>query len=112
MEALAPDVEKRLKTLGTLVSSTFVEQVSDILKDSLQAVDDGIIKGLKDLFPSVEALDKYSPEEIKKIVNEEEGNYEKMRLCMHGSTALVALIDPKGKNLWVASVGDCQASEY
>ena len=31
------------------------------------------------------------------------------RLCMYGTTALVALVDPDHQNLWVANVGDCQA---
>lgn len=34
---------------------------------------------------------------------------KKARLCMYGTTALVALVDPDHQNLWVANVGDCQA---
>lgn len=31
---------------------------------------------------------------------------------MYGSTALVALVDDTHENLWVANVGDCQASAF
>jgi hypothetical protein len=31
---------------------------------------------------------------------------------MYGTTALVALVDPDHKDLWVANLGDCQASEF
>lgn len=34
---------------------------------------------------------------------------KKARLCMYGTTALIALVDPDHQNLWVANVGDCQA---
>ena len=37
-------------------------------------------------------------------------NYKKARLCMYGTTALVALVDPEQENLWLANLGDCQAS--
>jgi len=31
---------------------------------------------------------------------------------MQGSTVLVSLVDPEGLNLWVCSLGDCQAGEF
>jgi len=31
---------------------------------------------------------------------------------MYGTTALVALVDPDHKDLWVANLDDCQASEF
>jgi hypothetical protein len=31
---------------------------------------------------------------------------------MYGATALVALVDPDHKDLWVANLDDCQASEF
>jgi len=34
-------------------------------------------------------------------------NWRKARLCMYGTTALVALTDPKGEGVWVANLGDC-----
>ncbi|KAH8995823.1 phosphatase 2C-like domain-containing protein [Lactarius hatsudake] len=37
------------------------------------------------------------------------GRDRKARLCLYGTTALVALVDPAHENLWVANLGDCEA---
>ena len=47
-----------------------------------------------------------------KIVNDKESGgkvYNATIRCMRGSTAIIALVDPGGSNIWVANLGDCQA---
>lgn len=68
--------------------------------------------GLLSLFPEgVEAIQRMSDEEIQAIVVVEGKPHPKVVPAMSGTTALVALIDPE-RNLYVASLGDCQAGEY
>lgn len=65
-----------------------------------------------DLIPGGLALDTVSDKEIQDIINDHDRggeNFYKARLCMYGTTALVALIDPGRENLWVANLGDSQA---
>lgn len=79
------------------------------------AFDDAIAHDVLDLFGgSVDGLADYTDAQIRDIINDQHkggGNWRKARLCMYGTTALVALVDPDHQNLWVANVGDCQASE-
>ncbi|KAF8810039.1 protein serine/threonine phosphatase 2C [Phlegmacium glaucopus] len=89
------------------------EYISDLFTKAITAFDDAIAHDVLDLFGgSVDNLDKYTDAEIRQIVNDQhEGgaNWRKARLCMYGTTALVALVDPDHKDLWVANLGDCQA---
>jgi len=53
-----------------------------------------------------------SDAEIRAIINDIDSggkNLAKVLLCMRGSTCLISLVDPLRSNLWVASLGDCQA---
>jgi len=89
------------------------EYVGDLFSRSILAFDDAIAHDVLDLFGgSIEELEKYSDTEIKQIINDQHlggTNWRKARLCMYGTTALVALVDPDHVNLWVANLGDCQA---
>jgi len=89
--------------------------IADLFRDAIQAFDNAIAKDVLDLFGgSLETLEQYEDADIQEIINDwEEGgvNYRKVRLCMYGTTALVALVDPEHQHLWVANLGDCQASE-
>ncbi|XP_006458642.1 hypothetical protein AGABI2DRAFT_200439 [Agaricus bisporus var. bisporus H97] len=88
------------------------EYIGDLFSQSILAFDDAIAHDVLDLFGgSVEELEKYSDSEIKEIINDQHlggANWRKARLCMYGTTALVALVDPEHVNLWVANLGDCQ----
>ena len=92
------------------------ESISDLFTKAIMAFDDAIAHDVLDLFGgSVDNLDNYTDDEIREIINDQyEGgeNWRKARLCMYGTTALVSLVDPDHKNLWVANLGDCQASEF
>lgn len=97
---------------GSLSSTT----VSDILIKAITQVDDKITQDILDLFPGgLDSIATLSEEQIDSIVNDFESggeNNAKVMLGMRGSTALVSLVDPSGDNLWVASLGDCQAGTY
>jgi len=57
-------------------------------------------------------LSKLSDDEIKAVIHDSAAggpNHAKVARCMQGSTVLVSLIDPNRDNIWVASLGDCQA---
>jgi pyruvate dehydrogenase phosphatase len=90
------------------------ELIGDLFSRSIVAFDDAIANDVLDLFGGLEGLDNFSDAKIRNIINDQhEGgaNWKKARLCMYGTTALVALVDPNHKNLWVANLGDCQASK-
>ncbi|KAJ6500713.1 phosphatase 2C-like domain-containing protein [Mycena sanguinolenta] len=86
--------------------------ISDLFSRSIVAFDDAIAGDILELFGGSDRLNRYSDREIRDIINDQEkggDNYKKARLCMYGTTALVALTDPEHENLWVANLGDCQA---
>ena len=85
-------------------------------KKAILAFDNAIVHDVLDLFGgSVDNLVNYTDAEIRQTINDQHlggENWRKVRLCMYGTTALVALIDSNHKNLWVVNLGDCQASEF
>ena len=88
--------------------------IADLFSRSIVAFDDAIANDVLELFGGLEGLDKFSDAQIRRIINDRDNggaNWKKARLCMYGTTALVALIDPDHQNLWVANLGDCQASK-
>ena len=91
------------------------ESISDLFTKAILAFDDAIAHDVLDLFGgSVDNLVNYTDADIREIINDQHlggANWRKARLCMYGTTALVALVDPDHKDLWVANLGDCQASE-
>lgn len=105
-EALEDDPSKRL-------TSAFV---SSLLSRSITSVDEAITADVLNLFHGgIDGLSKYSDEEIRLKMNDPSdggANFKKARLCMYGTTALVALVDPQRENLWIANVGDCQAGMF
>jgi len=96
-----------------------------MLSSRITAFDNAIAGDVLELFPGgVESLPDLTDEEIQAVVNDfpipgggSNGagagvNYKKARLCLYGTTALVALVDPAHENLWVANLGDCEAGTY
>jgi len=92
------------------------ESISELFTRAIMAFDDAIAHDVLDLFGgSVDNLDNYTDSQIRQTINDQHAsgaNWRKARLCMYGTTALVALVDPDHKDLWVANLGDCQASEF
>ena len=81
--------------------------ISELLSQSMTSFDQTIAGDVLDLF-----LSNYFDKQIERNINDIHTsgvNYKKARLCIYGTTALVALIDPDHENLWLANLGDCQA---
>lgn len=86
--------------------------VSNMLTAEISSLDDGIKDGLLRLFPDLGAITKLSDAEIRDVINDSDSggkNSAMLMRCMRGTTVLLSLTDPSGSNLWVASLGDCQA---
>ena len=92
------------------------QAISDLFSKAIIAFDDAIAHDVLDLFGgSIENLAEYSDAQIRDVINDQHlggANWRKVRLCMYGTTALVALVDPDHKDLWIANLGDCQASKF
>lgn len=92
------------------------EIISGCFNKAITAFDNAIAHDVLDLFGgSVDNLDNYTDAQIREIINDQHKggvNWQKARLCMYGTTALVALVDPENENLWIANLGDCEACEY
>ena len=96
---------------------TYLPQaISELFTKAMLAFDDAIAHDVLDLFGgSIEKLEEYTDAEIRDVINDQHlggTNWRKVRLCMYGTTALVALVDPSHKDLWVANLGDCQAGKW
>ncbi|KAF8647145.1 hypothetical protein AX16_006976 [Volvariella volvacea WC 439] len=81
--------------------------IPELLEASIRELDDRLTRPLKELFPEgqLTRISKDTSPASKK--GKEAHRATKMYSC--GSTVLVALTDPEQRNLWVASLGDCQA---
>jgi len=58
-------------------------------------------------------LTELPTDEIKRLINDHSSggeNYAKVIRSICGTTALIGLVDPDKENLWVANLGDCQAT--
>ena len=100
------------------------DTIREMLSSRITAFDNAIAGDVLELFPGgIESLPGLTDEEIQAVVNDfavpaggsngtgpgAGANYKKARLCLYGTTALVALVDPTHENLWVANLGDCEA---
>ncbi|KAI0048300.1 protein serine/threonine phosphatase 2C [Auriscalpium vulgare] len=102
-EALAASV-------GSGDSDIDVRVVSDCIKRAITAFDESVVADLLAIFPGgEEEFSKLSDGQISEVINSAEHSVKVLR-CMRGTTALVTLVDPSNNNLWVASLGDCQAA--
>ncbi|KAG5652237.1 hypothetical protein H0H81_005731 [Sphagnurus paluster] len=113
VETLPGAIQRALADLVCKDGEPSVETVSDILKDTISTLDDDLTKSLLNLFPDPDVLETLSDEEIRTTINDQESggvNSDIVTRCMRGTTVLVSLLDPKRCNIWVASLGDCQAA--
>ncbi|THH08388.1 hypothetical protein EW145_g2748 [Phellinidium pouzarii] len=86
--------------------------VSRLLSDAIIEIDNAITQNFLNLFPGGrETFAQLSDQEIASIIEQKgKGEHSQNILrCMQGSTALLALVDPSGTQLWVANLGDCRA---
>ncbi|KAG2354375.1 phosphatase 2C-like domain-containing protein [Suillus spraguei] len=86
--------------------------IADMFSMAIRAFDDAIANDVLELFPDgLSSLSRLSDLQIQEVLDDQLSggqNYTKARLCMYGTTALVALVDPDYQNLWLANLGDCQ----
>lgn len=115
MATIPDDMRSRLAAaLGGTEDQTpnLASIVPGVIQASLEAFEENILADFMALFPGgLDAVKGMSDEEINSIVNDGGVNHTKAIRTMHGSTALVTLVDPKKENIWVASLGDGQASK-
>jgi len=107
-----PIIVKEFLTAADPATLKDPENVGRILSKSMTSFDEAIAGDVLEIFPGgLSSLSTMSDYEIQNIIhrNLDSNLYKKARLCMYGSTALVALVDPSHENLWVANLGDCQA---
>ncbi|KAG6857253.1 hypothetical protein H0H87_007086 [Tephrocybe sp. NHM501043] len=113
IKTLPPLVLKRLKLLLNSKEEPSVDDVSQLLVDAISSVDDTITKEILGLFPDVDSFATLSDDAIRAIINDKDSggkNASMISRCLRGTTVLVSLVDPGRTNLWVASLGDCQAA--
>ncbi|KAG2104309.1 phosphatase 2C-like domain-containing protein [Suillus cothurnatus] len=86
--------------------------IADMFAMAIRAFDDAIANDVLELFPGgLSSLSRLSDLQIQEVLDDQLSggqNYTKARLCLYGTTALVALVDPDHQNLWLANLGDCQ----
>lgn len=115
VDTIPKDMRSRLSDAlaGADAQTTdLVTIVPRVIQASLTAFEEGILADFMALFPGgLPMVEEMSAEEIKAIVNDDGENLKKVHRCMRGTTALIALVDPRKENVWVASLGDGQASE-
>lgn len=86
--------------------------VAEVLRRAILSFDDAIANDVLKLFPGgLAGLAGCSNEYISGVINDGGENWQKTRLCMYGTTALVSLVCPDHDHLWVANLGDCQGGE-
>lgn len=88
--------------------------VSMILSDALTRLDDSIRSDFLELFHGdSKSLEQISDMQIREILSggNDGANRELAVRCTQGATAILALVDPSRKNVWVANLGDCQAGD-
>ncbi|KAL1681925.1 protein serine/threonine phosphatase 2C [Schizophyllum commune] len=86
--------------------------ISQTIRTIVTQLDKSIISFIQELFPSQAYITRLSDDEIHKIIREDArhgSGSDRLMRGIQGSTLLLSLVDPEGKNLWVASLGDCQA---
>jgi len=91
-----------------------VKEVSHILASTLAEFDNDIRRDFLQLFPKgQDSLVELSAGQIRQLINDHSTggeNYTKAMRSICGTTALIGLMDPARRNLWIANLGDCQAT--
>lgn len=90
------------------------ESVSHLLVNAILSFDDQLTEDVLGLFPDPTTILQLSDAQIREIINDDDSggaNAKIIARCMRGSTVLVSLVDPTRSNIWVASLGDCQAGK-
>ena len=83
------------------------DAISKLLVEFIERFDASFISDLKALFPN--GPESMLPDAVDAFINDSGERALTVHRAIRGTTALIALTDPKAENLWVASLGDCQA---
>jgi pyruvate dehydrogenase phosphatase len=106
-DAFRAVVKKGRDPEKSIISATLQQTISDF--------DDYIKTQFLELFPGgVRQVSKMSGSEIREYINDHNKGgvrYAKAIRCMRGTTAVIAILSPKRKHLWVANIGDSMAGE-
>ncbi|KXN90223.1 [Pyruvate dehydrogenase [acetyl-transferring]]-phosphatase 1, mitochondrial [Leucoagaricus sp. SymC.cos] len=89
------------------------DAISNLLVDVVAAFDDAIAQDFFRIVPDRQTLEQLSNEQLRTLVDGIQASPDNdaiIKRVMHGTTALISLLDPSRQNLWVASLGDCQAA--
>ena len=112
---VGPSLKKQLDaTIRARPAETALPSlVGDAMRRTLQDVDAALIADFLALLPrDAEAVGRLEPARAKAILNDKSsanGGHGRTARAFGGTTALVALVDPGRRQLWVANVGDCVA---
>ncbi len=107
-QTLPGQVKQKLE----VITSRDPKHISEALVSAIVVFDDSIAQDFLRLVPDPETIAQMTDDQITTMIRDLESSPEhnmSLKRCMHGSTALIALLDPPRRNLWVASLGDCQA---
>lgn len=110
-QILPGQVKQRLEA----TPSRHPDRVAEVLTNAIVAFDDSIAQDFLRLVPDPETTAQMTDAQLTTMIHALESSPEhsaSLKRCMHGTTALIALLDPLRQNLWVASLGDCQAGMF
>lgn len=119
-EAIPSRVQSSLQSLLVQLPPNSIDEnheaISRILRDAIVETDRALTSDFVRLFPQGgDAISQMSERAIRATLNTGSRCYEDtplaLKRCMQGSTALLALVDPTEKHMWIANLGDCRASE-
>ena len=127
-EAIPARVQSSLRSLLVRIPPTSLADLQDpisrILRDAIIDTDRTLTSEFARLFPqNADALARMSDRTVNAILNSASihnvngsssssgGTPLALKRCMQGSTALMTLVDPSGKHMWMANLGDCRAGE-
>ena len=114
LEELPRRIEKSLNSLLSTRVTYSPDDISHVMVDAIAELDNSILRELLDILgPDLEETEE-TLSEIGKVVGglaPDDPDTTKLLRCIRGSTILVSLVDSSGRNLWVASLGDCQAGQ-
>ncbi|KAH8119554.1 protein serine threonine phosphatase 2C [Phellopilus nigrolimitatus] len=113
LKSLPSSTRDALSSILSATLSPSSDAISAVLSECITRLDQSLTASLLSIFPGGEqAIKNMTDDEIKGVINDQDRGGKNAAIvarCMRGTTALVALIDPQGENLWVASLGDCVA---
>ncbi|KAH8916918.1 protein serine/threonine phosphatase 2C [Atractiella rhizophila] len=98
-----------LTVLFQAKTSPTEEDISNVLSSTIEAYDKSLAQEFLETFPQERMEDGSMTEQELDWRFADERNQQLAELVVNGSTVVVALLDAKKENLWIANVGDAEA---